>query len=141
MAWSEWFDRLGLQQPMGLQSLQFSQYDHAIGAAVHGCGIAIGRTPSVLSSLASGQLQLVLPEHRIAGLHYYLLFSEHSADKPSVRQVASWLEAELQAQAHCDALPNAAHQPDAWLSAASRTSQFTKLLEAGLSSPDSETSA
>jgi LysR family transcriptional regulator, glycine cleavage system transcriptional activator len=103
MAWSEWFDRLGLRQPMGLRSLQFSQYDHAIGAAVHGCGIAIGRTPSVLSSLASGQLRPVLPEHRIAGLHYYLLMSENAADKPSARQVADWIESELQAPAHIDA--------------------------------------
>ncbi len=108
MAWSEWFDRLGLRQPIGLRTLQFSQYDHAIGAALQGCGVAIGRTPSASSSLAGGHLQRVLPDHRIAGLHYYLLFSEASADKRSVRQLADWIEAELGATTHDPARPEPA---------------------------------
>lgn len=99
MAWSEWFSRLGLDHPMGMKSVQFSQYDHAIGAAVQGAGVAIGRTPSVTSSLKKGKLKIVYPEHRIAGLHYYMLFSEQSVANKSVLKLADWIESELSNEA------------------------------------------
>jgi len=44
MAWSEWFHRLGLEHPLGLKTVQFTQYEHAILAAAQGGGVAIGRT-------------------------------------------------------------------------------------------------
>jgi len=99
MAWSEWFARLGLDQPLAPKSIQFSQYDHAIGAAMQGSGVAIGRTPSVLSSLYEGKLKVVFPEHRIAGLHYYLLYSEQAAANRSVQTLAAWIESELTSEA------------------------------------------
>lgn len=99
MAWSDWFSRLGLDQPMAPRSIQFSQYDHAIAAAVQGSGVAIGRTPSVLSSLQCGKLQIVFPEHRIAGLHYYMLYSEQAVANRSVQKLANWIESELASEA------------------------------------------
>lgn len=99
MAWSEWLTRLGLEHRLGQKTVQFTQYDHAIQAAVQGGGVAIGRTPSITRTLREGRLQVVFPEHRIVGLHYYLVFAEQSVANPAVQRLAQWIEQELAAEA------------------------------------------
>lgn len=99
MAWSEWLTRLGLEHRLGQKTVQFTQYDHAIQAAVQGGGVAIGRTPSITRTLREGRLQVVFPEHRIVGLHHYLVFAEQSVANPAVQRLAQWIEQELAAEA------------------------------------------
>ena len=61
--------------------------------------MAIGRTPSITRTLREGRLQTVFPEHRIVGLHYYLVFAEQSVANPAVHRLAQWIEQELAAEA------------------------------------------
>jgi len=99
MSWSEWLARLGLGHGLGKKTVQFTQYDHAIQAAVQGGGVAIGRTPSIMSALREGRLQIVFPQHRIVGLHYYVVFAEQSLANAAVQLLAEWIQQELAAEA------------------------------------------
>lgn len=95
MAWSQWLSRLGLEQRLGMRTLQFTRYDDAINAAVQSGGVAIGRTPSINRKLADGSLVVLFPAHRVTGLHYYMVLSEQSVANPAVQKLARWIEDEL----------------------------------------------
>lgn len=95
MSWTAWYERLGLQQSPQQPCLYFSQYEHVLNAAVQGAGVAMGRTPLVLSLLRSGQLQVVLPGQTVEGMGYRIVISAHSAERPAVQKFRAWIEREL----------------------------------------------
>lgn len=99
MSWTAWYERLGLQQSPQQPCLYFSQYEHVLNAAVQGAGMAMGRTPLVLSLLRSGQLQVVLPDQTVEGMGYRIVISAHSAERPAVQKFRAWLERELALEA------------------------------------------
>jgi len=99
MSWTAWYERLGLQQSPQQPCLYFSQYEHVLNAAVQGAGMAMGRTPLVLSLLRSGQLQVVLPDQTVDGMGYRIVISAHSAERPAVQKFRAWLERELALEA------------------------------------------
>ena len=95
MSWTAWYERLGLRQSPQQPCLYFSQYEHVLNAAVQGAGVAMGRTPLVLSLLRSGQLQVALPDQTVEGMGYRIVTSAHSAERPAVQKFRAWLEREL----------------------------------------------
>lgn len=99
MSWPAWYERLGLKQSAQQPCLYFSQYEHVVTAAVQGAGIAIGRTPLVLPLLRSGQLTVVLPGEKVAGLGYRIVISAHGTERPAVQKFRAWLERELALEA------------------------------------------
>lgn len=99
MSWTAWYGRLGLRQSPQQPCLYFSQYEHALNAAVQGAGVAMGRTPLVLPLLRSGQLKVVLPGQTVEGMGYRIVISAHSAERPAVQKFRAWLERELALEA------------------------------------------
>lgn len=99
MGWPHWFTLLGLRMPAAQAMHRFSQYEHLLKAAQDGLGLAIGREPLVSGLIEEGRLQTVLPEHHLAGLGYYLVWSDKAASRPHVQHFAAWIQAELSASA------------------------------------------
>lgn len=95
MSWGEWYRRLGLTAAASQPCLYFSRYEHVVAAAAEGAGVAIGRTPLILPLLASGELQVVLPDAGIDGMEYQVVMSEHAQARPAVQRFQAWLTREL----------------------------------------------
>lgn len=95
MKWADWSGHLGWAQADAQPRYRFSQYEHAIKAAVEGVGVAIGRRPLIDRLLSSDLLRPVQPAASAPGLSYYLVWSAQSADRPDVRRFAAWLHANL----------------------------------------------
>lgn len=96
MKWADWSARLGWPQPDAQPRYRFSQYEHAIKAAVEGVGVAIGRRPLIDRMLSDDLLRPVLPEAPAPGLSYHLVWSAQSTDRPDARRFAAWLQASLE---------------------------------------------
>jgi DNA-binding transcriptional LysR family regulator len=96
MSWTEWYRRLALSRSPRQPCLYFSQYEDVLNAAAQGAGVAIGRTPLVLPLLASGRLEVVLPQHVADGMGYRIV--EAAPARPGVRRFREWLESELAAE-------------------------------------------
>lgn len=92
--WKTWLEveRLTDLRPAG--SLSFSGYDQIIPAAIAGHGVALGRSPLLRESLASGEL--VAPFKRSADLAraYYAVLSKNAAGRPEVADFVAWLRDE-----------------------------------------------
>ena len=91
MAWTHWYQHLGLTRPASQPVFQFSHYEHLVKAAVEGVGVAIGRVPQVLPLLRAGQLEVLLPAHRAEGLAYHLVLSELARARKEVQALAAWV--------------------------------------------------
>jgi len=96
MSWTDWYQRLGLARSPRQPCLYFSQYEHVLNAAAQGAGVAIGRTPLVLPLLASGRLEVVLPDQVRDGMTYRIV--ESAAPRPGVQRFREWVEGELAAE-------------------------------------------
>jgi LysR family glycine cleavage system transcriptional activator len=71
--WQTWFALLGLGPVEPARLMRFSSFGTAIGAAVAGSGVALGRSPLVDFELASGRLVRLLPQRRVAGSWRYVM--------------------------------------------------------------------
>ena len=99
MSWLRWLEKLELPQGGNRPVFHFSQYEHLIRAAIEGVGVAIGRTPLILPSLADGSLRVVLPDRAEDGMSYHLVLSRRSAQRSEVQRFAAWVERELTREA------------------------------------------
>lgn len=92
--WKTWLEveRLADLRPAG--SLAFSGYEQIIPAAIAGHGVAIGRSPLLRESLASGEL--VAPFKRSADVAraYYAVASKNNEGRPEVADFIAWLKEE-----------------------------------------------
>ena len=71
--WHTWFTLLGLGPVDPARIMQFSSFGPAVGAAVAGSGVTLGRSPLVDYELASGRLVRLLPRVRVAGSWRYVM--------------------------------------------------------------------
>jgi LysR family transcriptional regulator, glycine cleavage system transcriptional activator len=60
--WRTWASELGLAGDFEARIVRYSTFSQAIGAAVSGAGIALGRSPLIDPELASGRLVRLVPE-------------------------------------------------------------------------------
>ena len=66
-AWSTWLDLLGGAAQSKPTIVRFDTFSAAIGAAIAGAGIAIGRRPLIDFELASGRLARLFPDRSLPG--------------------------------------------------------------------------
>jgi len=59
--WRNWASDLGLPRDLEAQIIRYSTFSQAIGAALGGAGIALGRAPLIDPELASGRLVRLCP--------------------------------------------------------------------------------
>lgn len=95
-SWEPWLHGFNLAHVRPKAILQFNQYDQLIRAAEDGRGIALGRGPLVMHSIAAGRLvALTEARERIAARAYYLVRGP-GGGRPEVGRFAAWLLAEAQ---------------------------------------------
>jgi DNA-binding transcriptional LysR family regulator len=103
LAWSVWFEVMGMPPHAGKGSLSFSHYDQLIQAALDGQGVALGRLPLVDGWLREGKLVTPLKDKRYAisarNRAYWLLVSPLAAKRANVRTFATWLRERVEQEA------------------------------------------
>ena len=92
--WKTWLEveRLTDLRPAG--SLTFSGYEQIIPAAIAGHGVALGRSPLVRESLASGELVAPFKRSADPARSYFAIVSRNSASRPEVADFVNWLKEE-----------------------------------------------
>lgn len=98
--WMPWFEAMGLaEQPMK-NTLRFSQYADAVGAAVAGQGVVIGRLPLLNELLQSGRLVAPFQSAHAGSAAsrrcYYIVTSARAAANPDAQDFVQWLQAEAE---------------------------------------------
>ncbi len=94
--WQPWLKVMGLPEVRTKNTLRFTQYADAIGAAVAGQGVAIGRFP-LLNELLRDK-RLVAPFKGMAASQrgYFVAMGSRAAGNPDAQDFAKWLRAEAQ---------------------------------------------
>ncbi len=96
--WSTWFDRLGLGPVPSERITRFSGFNLAVGAAIAGGGIALGRSPLIDFEMASGRLVRVLPGLEQPGSwNFVLRYNRQSRIDPIVRKLVVFLHQQADA--------------------------------------------
>jgi len=92
--WEPWLGLMGLASVHMAHTLRFTQYGEAVGAAVAGHGVVIGRLP-LLADLVR-QKKLVAPFRSPAASRrgYFVTLAPQAAHNPSARAFADWLQSE-----------------------------------------------
>ena len=67
IAWSTWLDLLGMPAKARPTIVRFDTFSAAIGAAVAGAGIALGRKPLIDFELDSGRLTRLFADRSLPG--------------------------------------------------------------------------
>ncbi|ASI69154.1 LysR family transcriptional regulator [Diaphorobacter nitroreducens] len=98
ITWRRWFELHGLGRLQPKRWLYFNYAQQIVQAALAGQGLALARMPLIAESLASGDLQEVLPGHRLdSPLVYWLVVGPRSGQRPEIQAFSAWLL--LQAEA------------------------------------------
>jgi LysR family transcriptional regulator, glycine cleavage system transcriptional activator len=90
--WSTWLELLGLGAGARVTIVRFSTFNAAIGAAIAGAGIALGRQPLIDFELAAGRLVRVFPERTLAGSAEFVIRRRPGMERDKhVGQLAEYL--------------------------------------------------
>ena len=94
--WEPWLKVMGLSEVRSKNTLRFTQYADAIGAAVAGQGVSIGRFP-LLNELLRDK-RLVTPFKGVGASQrgYFVAMGARAANNPDAQDFAKWLRAEAQ---------------------------------------------
>jgi len=91
LEWAPWLQAVGLDAFEPAASLTFSGYGEAIGAAVAGQGVALGRRPLIDDLLKSGQLVTPFQDRTASPRGYYLVVESSARVRPAVQALERWL--------------------------------------------------
>jgi DNA-binding transcriptional LysR family regulator len=89
--WGNWLRAVGLPALQPASMLTFTSYTDAIGAALAGQGVALGRRPLIDELLRNRRL--VVPfKDKLASTHgYFLLVEPGARDQPGVHALEQWV--------------------------------------------------
>jgi DNA-binding transcriptional LysR family regulator len=94
--WEPWIRVMGLEEVRMKNSVRFTQYADAIGAAVGGQGVAIGRLPLLAELLRDKRLVAPFGGGAASQRGYYVVFGESGRRNPDAQAFAAWLRAEAE---------------------------------------------
>jgi DNA-binding transcriptional LysR family regulator len=94
--WQPWFRVMGLAEPRMKNSVRFTSYADAIGAAVAGQGVAIGRLPLLAELLRDKRLVAPFGGGAASQRGYYVVFGESGRRNPDAQAFATWLRSEAE---------------------------------------------
>lgn len=98
--WEPWLRVMGLQEVHMAQTLRFTQYADAVGAAVAGQGVVIGRLPLLADLVKDGRLVAPLRGRAFSKRGYFAMIAPHAAANADAQDFVHWLVTEAeQAQA------------------------------------------
>jgi LysR family transcriptional regulator, glycine cleavage system transcriptional activator len=95
--WEPWIRVMGLAELRMKNTLRFTQYADAIGAAVAGQGVAIGRLPLLAQLLHDRQLVAPFGSSVASQRGYYVVMSERGSRNADAQDFVTWLRAEAEA--------------------------------------------
>ena len=102
-SWDAWFTAMGFQGTPPIAGPNFSDSGLLLQAAADGQGIALGSRALAAADIAAGRLVVALDRPLKSRHSYYLISSDISLARPSIRTFHDWLIA--------DAAENNARQP------------------------------
>jgi LysR family glycine cleavage system transcriptional activator len=106
LSWQGWFERAGVDSPMAVRGMKFTDSIVLLGAAVAGLGAALGRGPNIEGLLCRGQLVRLTQDSWKAGWSYRLVAPPANFSRPNVRAFVEWIVEEAEGNsAHTRALP------------------------------------
>jgi DNA-binding transcriptional LysR family regulator len=97
--WLTWLQSAGLPELEPASTISFSTYSEAIGAALAGHGVALGRRPLVDALLRQRRLVAPFGGERTSEYGYALVLADGAQARPAVQALAQWLMAEAQGTA------------------------------------------
>jgi DNA-binding transcriptional LysR family regulator len=89
--WQTWLQAAGLPDLEPASTISFNSYSEAIGAALAGHGVALGRRPLVDGLLKSRRLLAPFVGERASERGYALVLAPGTQARPAVQALASWL--------------------------------------------------
>jgi DNA-binding transcriptional LysR family regulator len=92
--WQTWLQSAGLPDLEPASTISFNSYSEAIGAALAGHGVALGRRPLVDALLRQRRLLAPFGGERSSERGYALVLSAGARARPAVQALAQWLLAE-----------------------------------------------
>jgi LysR family glycine cleavage system transcriptional activator len=99
-AWSTWLDLLGVAARSKPTIVRFDTFSAAIGAAVAGAGIALGRRPLIDFELAGGRLVRLFPDRSLPGSWDFVIRGRPDAARDGhVDQLRDYLLSQAMARA------------------------------------------
>ncbi|QIE44288.1 LysR family transcriptional regulator [Pseudohalocynthiibacter aestuariivivens] len=96
--WSYWAERAGLTMPKPANTRRFGQSNMVVQAAIEGYGVALGRSPLIQASLATGALVAPLPHQVPSQYAYWLVCAKQALRAPRLRLFRDWLVQEATEQ-------------------------------------------
>ena len=94
--WEQWFALAGVKKVRNARGPVYSHGSMAIEAAIHGEGVALGRSALVADDIAAGRLVAPFPQIQLdAGRAYYLVYREDNRNHPKVCALRDWLHDEV----------------------------------------------
>jgi DNA-binding transcriptional LysR family regulator len=98
LSWAAWFEARGIEGLVAQSSLTLDQYDQVLQAALHGQGIALGRTTLAEQYVREKRLVPLFGQARSVGRAFHAVYSKSAQSRPEVGQFVDWLQRELQAE-------------------------------------------
>lgn len=95
--WEPWLEVMGLTELRMKNSLRFTQYTDAVGAAVAGQGVVIGRLPLLRELLENGSLVAPFGTDVASRRAYFIESSRRAAQNADAQDFIRWLRAEAEA--------------------------------------------
>ena len=112
LSWNVWLETAGVPDLRPAGALRFNHYDQAIGAALGGQGVAIGRRPLVKNFLARGTLVAPFAIGSVTDRAYFIVRTAATAGRREVSDFVDWLTVESAAVADREpAMPGAERRP------------------------------
>jgi LysR family transcriptional regulator, glycine cleavage system transcriptional activator len=94
--WEPWIRVMGLAELRMKNSVRFTQYADAVGAAVAGQGVAIGRLPLLAEMLKDKRLVAPFGRGAASQRGYYIVLGEAGRRNADAQAFAAWLRAEAE---------------------------------------------
>jgi LysR family glycine cleavage system transcriptional activator len=95
--WEPWLEVMGLTELRMKNSLRFTQYTDAVGAAVAGQGVVIGRLPLLRDLLENGSLVAPFGTDVASRRAYFIESSRRAVGNADAQDFVRWLRAEAEA--------------------------------------------
>jgi LysR family glycine cleavage system transcriptional activator len=92
--WRMWLMAAGVEGVDAARGPIFSHSPLTIQAAIHGEGVALGRTALIEEELASGRLVRLFDLRMKAEMAYYIVYPPRAIERPMVRSFRDWLVSE-----------------------------------------------
>jgi LysR family glycine cleavage system transcriptional activator len=95
LSWAAWFEARGVDAFTPQSTLTLDQYDQVIQAALHGQGVALGRTTLVDQYIRDKRLVALFGQAQRVSRGFHAVFARNAQARPEVKQFVDWLRREL----------------------------------------------